>query len=273
MMNDTLRLCIGILGFLFLLNSATAQDRLIKTNSDTIHCQIKEIGDLEIKYSNPQVSETILFGIDKANVSKIILANGSELEFNAAISDPDNYSANNKNVLKVNFLSPLFNSFNMSYERSIKPGQSIEGTLGIIGWGNDVYDANEKGIFMKFGYKFIKSPDYYLRGQRYAHILKGTYIRPELSFSSYSFDSEYYAYTGSNSSYHVERKNNLMFAVLLNFGKQWVIDNGFVIDTFFGVGYGFGNDNDSFGMHKAFMGGVDEFPLALSMGVRVGWCF
>ncbi len=277
-MNYSIRLGLGLLCLFFITATSIAQDKLIKTNNDTISCLIKEIGDLEIKYSNPELSETILFGIDKANVSQIILANGKIMNFSVALKDPENYAANHKNVFKVNFLSPLFNSFNFNYERSIKPGQSIEGTLGIIGWGSDFDDRNEKGVFMKLGYKFIKSPDYYLRGQRYAHILKGAYIRPELAFSSYSYDTDQYytAYSSSsyyNTSYQAERKDNLMFAILLNFGKQWVIDNGFVIDTFLGVGYAFGNDEDSFGMHKAFIGGVDEFPMALTMGVRVGWCF
>jgi hypothetical protein len=249
-----------------------AQDKLIKTSNDTINCVIKEIGDLEIKYANPDISKDILFGIDKANVSKIILANGKEMYFSAALTDPDNYADNHKNAIKINFLSPLFNSFNFNYERSLKPGHSIEGTIGIIGMGNDIYSNNEKGVFMKLGYKFIKSPDYYLRGQRYAHILKGAYIRPEIAFSSYSYDSEQDYYYSSSSS-HSSREDNLMFALLLNFGKQWVIDNGFIIDTFIGVGYAFGDDSESHGMHKAFIGGVDEFPMAFTMGVRVGWCF
>jgi len=261
---------LAAFALIFISTTSKAQDRLIKTNNDTINCVIKEIGDLEIKYSNPEVSESILFGIDKADVVKILLANGKEMAFAKAMFNPDNYADNHKNIVKVNFLSPLFNSLKLSYERSIKPGRSIEATVGIIGVGNDIYDANERGAFVKLGYKFIKSPDYYIRGQRYAHILKGTYIRPELAFSHYSYDHEMdYFYFGKD----MERKTNTMFGILLNFGKQWVIDNGFVIDTFVGVGYGFGDNDTDWGSHKAFLGGVDEFPLAVSGGVRIGWCF
>ncbi|MBK3516658.1 hypothetical protein [Carboxylicivirga marina] len=206
-----------------------SQDKLIKTSNDTINCVIKEIGDLEIKYSNPDVSETILFGIDKSDVAKVILANGKVLTFTKSISNPANYADNHKNIIKVNFLSPLFNSLKMSYERSIRPGRSFETTLGIIGVGNDIYEADEKGAFIKIGLKYIKSPDYYLRGQRYAHILKGTYIRPEIAFSYYSYD---YHVDDMFYSSDKERKTNAMFGILLNFGKQWVIDNGFIVDTF-----------------------------------------
>nr|WP_319399073.1 hypothetical protein [uncultured Carboxylicivirga sp.] len=270
-MKNLLQTVFCLLSALCIITSIKAQDKLIKVNSDTINCVIKEIGDLEIKYTNPAVSETILFGVDKEDVSKIILANGNVLEFSPTLYDPQKYITNHKNAIKVNFLSPLFNSFNIGYERSIKPGRSIEATLGLIGVGNDIYATDEKGMFLKLGCKFIKSPDYYIRGQRYAHILKGAYIRPELAFSYYHYDFEMWDWYSDYET--VERETNVMFAVLLNFGKQWVIDNGFIVDTFVGIGYGFGKDDDQYGMHKAFIGGIDEFPLALSMGVRVGWCF
>ncbi|MBS2100448.1 hypothetical protein [Carboxylicivirga linearis] len=268
-MKTIVKTLLGLLTIFLFVDSAVAQDKLIKNNNDTITCIIKEIGDLEIKYTNPEVSETILFGIDKEDVSKIILANGKEMEFSSVMFDPEKYANNNKNALKVNFLSPLFNSLKLSYERSLQPGRSIEFELGIIGVGNDIYLTDEKGVCLKVGYKLIKSPDYYLRGQRYAHILKGAYIRPELAFSTYSYDYEVWDWDYEGTT----RERNTMFAVLLNFGKQWVIDDGFVVDTFLGVGYGFGDDDESYGMHKAFIGGIDEFPIALTSGVRIGWCF
>jgi len=52
-----------------------------------------------------------------------------------------------------------------------------------------------------------------------------------------------------------------------------VFEGGFVVDMFGGVGYGFGKNDEDFGLHKAFIGGVDEFPLAITMGLRVGWNF
>ncbi len=262
---------------LFVLMSITiaslAQDRIIKTNSDTINCVIKEIGDLEIKYINPDISETIQFGIDKTDVLKIILANGKQLEFQKTMYNPDNYADNHKNILKTAFLAPLFNHVNIMYERSLRPGRSIEMTLGINGVGNDIYEADEEGVYFKLGYKFIKSPDYYIRGQRYAHILKGAYIRPEIAVSYYKYDGDEYYYLGSYTDSYRTRETNMMVGILLNFGKQWVIDNSFVIDWFVGVGYGFGDNKQDYGMHKAFAGGVDDFPIAVSSGIRVGWCF
>lgn len=269
-MTTTLKHSLCFLILMSITVSSLAQDRIIKINSDTINCVIREIGDLEIKYTNPDISETIQFGIDKTDVSKIILANGKELEFQKAIYNPDNYADNHKNILKTAFLAPLFNHANIMYELSLRPGRSIEMTLGINGVGNDIYKADEEGVYFKLGYKFIKSPDYYLRGQRYAHLLKGAYVRPEIALSYYSYNHETEYLFGSNTS---TRETNLMFGIMLNFGKQWVIDNSFVIDWFIGVGYGFGDNSRNYGQHKAFIGGVDDFPIAVSSGLRVGWCF
>ncbi|WP_430935122.1 hypothetical protein [Saccharicrinis sp. 156] len=256
---------------LIALSKLCAQDILIKTNNDTINCVIKEIGDEEIKYLTPEISETILFGINKDKVNKVIFANGKELEFSEFLYDPSNYITDQKNNIKLNFLSPLFNSVNICYEKSIKPGRSFETTLGVIGAGWDLGNNNESGAFIKMGYKFIKSPDYYIRGQKFAHILKGSYIRPEIAFSYYEYSAyKNYSFIGEDERY---TDTNVMFAVLLNVGKQWIFENGFLMDWFVGVGYGFGQDDKDFGLHKAFIGGVEEFPLAISMGLRVGWNF
>ncbi len=252
------------------LSAVHAQDIIVKTNNDSIQCIVKEIGDDEVKYINPALSETVLFGIDKNEVKLVRLANGNILEFSHSLYGESNYVSDKKHNLKVNFLSPLFNSTNICYERSIKPGHSFETTIGLIGVGWDAGDNNDEGVFVKMGYKFIKSPDYYIKGQRFAHILKGAYFRPELAISYYSYDNyDYFMWIGEEST----RETNLMAAVLLNLGKQWVMENGFVIDWFGGVGYGFGKNDKDHGLHKAFIGGVDEFPLVLTMGLRVGWNF
>lgn len=262
-------LLLGVAAF----TPVKAQDLLIKNNSDTIRCLIKEIADEEIKYISSDVSETVVFGINKDRVTKIVFANGKELEFSEYMFDPENYVSDKKNNIKINFLSPLFNSTNITYERSIAPGKSFETTLGIIGVGWDIGNNEEKGVFVKAGYKFIKSPDYYIKGQRFAHILKGAYIRPEIALSHYSYSRYYYNYYDDTYNEGIRSDTNTMFAILLNIGKQWVFEGGFVVDMFGGVGYGFGKNDEDFGLHKAFIGGVDEFPLAVTMGLRVGWNF
>ena len=254
------------------IDSAQAQDLIIKTNKDTISCIIKEVGDDEIKFLRPSINETVLFGINKDKVKKVVFNNGNEITFSKYLFDPENYEADKKRNIKVNFLSPLFNSFNICYEKSIKPERSFETTLGIIGAGWDIGEYNEAGAFIKAGYKFIKSPNFHIRGQRYAHILKGGYLKPEIAISYYKYDNYfYYSWIGLEDEWQEE--TNLMFAVLLNIGKQWIFENGLLFDWFIGVGYGFGDDNEGHGTHKAFVGGTSDTPLAATMGIRIGWNF
>ncbi|MEI6678243.1 MAG: hypothetical protein WCL21_06530 [Mariniphaga sp.] len=253
---------------------AIAQDRIIKTTKDTINCKIKEIGDDEIKYTQNEYKGDVIFGIDKNKVSRIIFSDGKELTFKDSMYDPAKYDKQLKNALKVGFLSPLFGATSFTFEHSIKPGSSIEATLGIIGLGTNFTGNSPGGVYLKFGYKFIKSPDFYLKGMQYSHILKGAYIRPEVSFSTYSAKSDLmYDYAGNLISGGNKTDTNTMFAIMLNFGKQWVFQDRFLIDWFTGVGYGFGTANIDNPFHYAFLGGSSGSAFAITSGLRIGILF
>jgi hypothetical protein len=251
-----------------------AQDRIIKTTKDTIKCQVKEIGDDEVKYTQKDFRGDLIFGIDKNKVSRIIFSDGKELKLMDSMYDPEQYKGQHKNALKIGFLSPLFGATSLSFEQSLQPGNSWEATLGIIGLGTDCNDNSPRGAYLKFGYKFIKSPDFYLKGMQYSHILKGSYIRPEVSFASYNVKpSLIYDYVGGpilGSTGTTE--TNTMFAIMLNFGKQVVLQNRFLIDWFVGVGYGFGQSHDD-SFHYAFLGGSSGSPFAMTSGLRIGVLF
>lgn len=252
---------------------AQAQDQIHKKNDEVISCKVKEIGLDEIKYSLPEFDPDVFFSIDKDVVKKVVFANGKEMDIKTEITNPENYVNNHKNAVKVDFMSPLTGNTTFYYERSLKPGRSIEAGLGIIGLGINVGDRNAAGFFTKIGYKFIKSPDFYLRGMKYAHILKGAYFKPELLIGYYAYDQDvyydsyYYSYPSS------ERTNVAMAALFLNFGKQWVVDNSFLVDFFFGVGYGFDSGDYDEGYHFGYVGGAEEFPIAAEAGLKIGWLF
>ena len=270
-MRKILLLVLFISGLYF---NGYTQDLIIKTTKDTIVCQIKEIGDDEIKYTQQGFRGDIIFGIDKNKVSKIVFSDKKVLSFQNSMEDPFHYGSQHKHALKVGFLSPLMGATSFSFEHSLKPGSSIEGTLGIIGLGTDITGTNPSGIYMKLGYKFIKSPDFYLKGMQYAHLLKGSYIRPEISFSAYKSesDSKYdnYGILVPNSR---TVGNTTMFAVMINLGKQWVFQDRFLFDWFVGFGYGFGNSHNDDIFHFAFEGGSSGSSFAATSGFRIGFLF
>lgn len=262
---------LTILIFAFLSVSAFAQDKIIKKSGAVIDCKVTEIATDEVKYyyiDNPK----LVFGIDKVLVEKVEFSTGEVIVMEGnSFKNAEYYIDQNKHALKINFLSPFTGSTELVYEQSIKPGRSWETALGIIGLGFDPQENNPRGIFGKFAYKFIKEPDFYMQRMHYAHILKGGYVAPELALRYMSFDSDEDMYSG-NTYTGTTRKDNFAFAVMLKLGKQWIIDDAFLVDIFGGVGYGFGGD-DYETLNYGFIVGDEEVPIAFTGGIRIGWVF
>lgn len=261
--------------FLFLLSTLIfAQgkygDRLVQRNGKVIVCQVREIGDDEIKYVMEGYRDDLVFGIDKNKVTTIIFADGRQIELSDSMYGAENYAGQNKNALKFYFFSPLFGASTFGYERSLSPGRSIELALGIIGLGTENTTFKESdGFHFNIGYKFIKDPDFYVKGMRYAHILKGSYFKPELAFSSYNYIDKGFLYYNEQTAL---KGDVLMGAFILNVGKQWVYSDRFLIDWFVGAGYGFG-DNSGNTYHYGFSGGNKDFPMVFKGGFKVGLLF
>ena len=218
--------------------SMYGQDIIYKKNKDIVNCKIIEIGLVEVKYLMPEKYKDVVMVVAKDDVLKIKYQNGEEQVFLNEMYDKNSYADNRLNAIKIHPFSPLYTSLALSYERSVKAGQSYEGTLGFIGLGLNMLNVDPLGVYAKFGYKFIKNPDFYLRGMRYAHLLKGTYFKPEVALSMYSYNKMQFDYTSSASKV---RQAAISSAILLNFGKQWVFDNRFAVD--FSVGFGYGLTN------------------------------
>ncbi len=265
----------NLVTFLLLLLSVNAisQDKLIKKNSEIINCKVTEIAADEVKYyysDNPK----LIFGIDKALVEKIEFSTGETIEIESNTYRNAEYYANQKkHALKINFLSPLFGTTELIYEQNIKPGKSWETALGIVGLGNDIQDINPRGVYGKFAYKFMRNPDFYMNRMHYSHILKGAYFAPEIAVRYMSFDRYYYYYYDSYDSHSGERKKLFTLAIMLKLGKQWIFDDAFLLDIYAGVGYGFEDNDDYNGFPYGFIVAPEEFPIAFTSGIRVGWVF
>jgi len=257
---------------LFFTITIFAQDKVIKKNGDVINCKVTEIASDEVKYfysDNPK----LIFGIDKAKLEKIEFGTGEIITIKGdTFKDDEYYVGQSKNNIKIAFLSPLFGSTELSYERSIKPGRSWEMALGIIGLGFDTYDMNATGVYTKFAYKMIRKPDYYSHRMHYSHILKGAYIAPELALRYLSYETESYDY---NTGDYIgkETVNQTGIALMLKVGKQWVIEDGFIIDFYVGAGYGIGGDDQQEPLPYGFIAGTSDLPLAFTSGLRIGWAF
>lgn len=265
---------LTFLAFILLSGSSVlAQDIIMKKDNELIKCKIREIGLDEVKYNLPEYSTDVLFTIDKDRITKVIFENGKEMEFQVEMTNPANYEDNRKNIFKIDFLSPLTGNTTFAYERSLRPGRSVEATLGIIGLGLNNNDRNAGGLFTKFGYKLIKNPDFYLRGMRYAHLLKGSYVKPEIAIGFFNHDTWMWRDYGNNYSSEKSRVSVFSGTVQMVLGKQWVMDNAFAIDLFAGIGYGFSTSEDFTPYHYGYSVMDENFPIAFSAGFKIGYLF
>lgn len=253
-------------------------DQLVLIKGETIVCEVREIGDDEIKYVLEGYREDLQFGIDKNKVARIIFGDGREMELSNSMFGKENYDDQRKNAFKFHFFSPLTGATAISYERSIKPGSSFELGLGIIGLGANEMSLDESedasGAYFKLGYKFIKSPDFYLKGMKYAHLLKGAYFKPEIALSAYSY-IPFYDRFWDNPEWDTshDKEQVLMSAFILNVGKQWIFSDRFLVDWHIGAGYGFGSNDSNTARHYGFLGADGSSPLVLNSGFKLGLLF
>ena len=167
-----------------------------------------------------------------------------------------------KKAIKIELFSPLTGNTTLGYETYLKNFTSLEFKFGIIGAGvQSNVSPKEKGFFISGGPKFKLKPDYAVDGMYSTHLLRGGYIRPELTFGTFKESRE--GFWGS--------KDQATFVTLtINYGKQYIIGDSFSLDWYFGLGYGYANDEDVAYFYRNVIG-THEFPIALNAGFTIGF--
>ena len=163
------------------------------------------------------------------------------------------------NSIKLTFLSWISGSTKLSYERAFPSvHQSSELCASLISAGRDKYQNHPMGFTVRYGHKFF-TPDADDRS------LMGFYLRPELIYSHYYYDSKI-----SNS-----RTLANMGALLGTVGYQYVYRR-FLADFWVGGGYAIGTPAET-NYHHGFelwhWFGKEYKHLAMSFSIRLGLCF
>lgn len=177
-----------------------------------------------------------------------------------------NFEDQKKKAIKMEFFSPLTGNTTLGYESYIRDWLSWEAKVGIIGIGTDVNDSNPAGVFFKGGPKFKLNPDFVTSDLRGAHLLSGKYIRPEIAFAQYSESTERY----DGNSFSSERKNFTSIAILITYGRQYVLADLMTLDYHIGLGYGY-TSSDEGRYNYGFSTTDPSIPLALSAGFTIGF--
>ena len=204
---------------------------------------------------------------------------------NVVVKNADSLKARttHKNtVISFGFLSPLNHHISFGYDQLIHGDKVLSTQLGIIGIGINQqqynYSYNPVGAFIEAGLKFYTHPDYYYDGMHRFNTMQGFYIKPQLVVSVFSQQYNYYSGTYPTGTYTNSTGTATAYAAILNFGKQWVIDN-FAIDLYIGVGYygtaisgaPSGTLNEYVDNAYSFTGlGESGTPLAFTAGINLG---
>lgn len=234
---------------LLITSSLKAQDKIYRKNGQVLKVKVIEIGVQEIKYKLYGDTDSPVYVLEKDRIKKIEYENGTTEKITVNLKDPEQYADQLSKAIKIDFLGPLLGYTQITYEKSTGVGKGYELTLGIIGAGkNQVIDyynyqfynarKNQFGISVAGGYKFSKLPDFLFGRTRFTHLMQGAYARPVAYIGNYSENRV--AYKGNNQ-YVLERQNIMFGALQLELGKQWVFGDKFLVDVYWGLGYGFDN--------------------------------
>lgn len=247
--------------------SAQAQDKIYRKNGKTLEARVLEVGTDDIRYKLFGQDDSPVYVLERDRVSKIVYANGRTEKFDQQLSltDPERYAGQATRAIKFDFIGPLIGYTQIGYEKSTGPGRGYEVTFAIIGAGKnqrvDFYDGNnfrldkrnQFGFGASFGYKFSKLPTFlFSRNTRFTHLMQGSYLKPIFYLGNYSENRVAYK---ANQQYTVERRNITFGALQAELGKQWVFGEKILLDTYFGLGYGFDNkkqDSYSYNDGSAF---------------------
>lgn len=265
-----------------------SQDKIYKLKGIVINAKVIEIGTDEIKYKLFENPDGPVYVVDKSTLNRIEFANGKVEKYTSSFKDPQNYDGQLTKAIKFNFLSPLLGYAQFSFEKSVSPLKSYELGLGIIGAGKNYqidnyyvngqyqpYKRNAFGVFVDAGYKFNKLPNFFSKGTRMTHVMQGTYIKPTATLGFYKDNALSYK-TGNPV---IINRHNIFGAIILNFGRQWVFGEKFLVDLYYGVGYAFDNtknDNsnnyysDNLYNHFVIQKAGSGANLGFSGGVKIG---
>lgn len=234
-------ICLSFLGF-------TQSDTLF-TRTQKIICKLVEINENEFKYRSANNPEGPVYFLNRATVLKYTLSNGiSERVVKDELSLENEHAEilDNREVIKVHPFAFAFNHVSLSYEKVLKVGTNLDVEIGYINSSINSNPLNtvfgnpfHTGVYIKPGLKFFLGQDYSVKGLRYAHPLKGRYIRLDFaaSFINYQDINRIY-YTPTQGVVSVTSNlNALAYGGFVNFGRQYILGNVLTLDYYIGFGF------------------------------------
>lgn len=260
-MKQLLTLCLLML---FSSGLFAQTDTIYTKAKKKIPCKIIEIGEEEIRYKTIDNLDGPAYVINASNVLKYRLSTGTEATIRPderLLENQHQEIMNNRSVIKVHPFSFVNNQISLAYEQVIKMGTSLDVELGYINNGispstagyqftsPDGKPADKTGFYIKPGVKFLVGQDYSLKGMKYAHPLKGRFIRLDAVFSYLNYNevanntnmsqqgpfwpSQTYTITYNSQ---INDVNVFSYGLMINYGRQFLLGNIITLEYYVGVG-------------------------------------
>jgi hypothetical protein len=238
---------------LFALKGIAQHDTLVTKNNERIPCKILEIGEDEIKYKKASNPEGPTYAQHKNKLREMIFANGTREVITQDEMAVDNKSTpellNETRSFKIEPFSPFMNHLCLGYEQMLKMGTNGEVKMGYIydGLNTNYRPGNSYGGmtrtygvggYLKGGVKFLLGQDFVMRGLRYAHPLKGRYVRFDVDFVSIhrSGVTRYVYNYGAGSQMISTNMTSTSGGVFISYGRQFVLGEILTLDYYIGIG-------------------------------------
>jgi len=219
-----------------------------------------EINESEIKYKWAGNIDGPIYFIDKASVIKYALSNGFVARLvpdELSIENEHKEILGNRQVIKISPFSAAFSHISVAYESVIKVGMNLDIEGGYInseinsdasnmfrtGLNNSTHNS---GVFIKPGIKFFLGEDFSIKGLKYAHPLKGRYVKLDLAISYINFqDLSMVYYSQNNYPYNgvqtvrtvYSNLNTVAYGGFVNYGRQFILGNILTLDYYAGIGF------------------------------------
>ena len=268
--------------FVFAGLEAFAQDMIIFKDKTVEEVTIVEVTPDYVKYREYGAPiNSVTFSIEKDYLSKLIFESGRVIDMSISMMNDERvYAGQRERTIKLDVSGISSNYTFISYEQAVDPSTSWEAGMIFIGAGfenqNVVSDPERAmGLGLNMGYKFKRSPNFYMERMRYGHILRGAYVKPNLWLNVFNYDRVDYDHPPDpvTFQYPTTRQSATAGTLMIDFGNQLVFSDQFLIDYAAGVGYGFTtkyvNWNPS---NYGFLGGAGSgTPYTFSFTLKVGY--
>ena len=257
---------IILIASFFIIETCFAQDLIYKKDNTILKVTIVNIESETISFKEYNTNNGTVKTISKSELIKIQTASGKEILYEQGSS----FLFDKKRAFKIDMFSWTSTKLTFSFEKSLKPGRSREYQIGLIGIGNKLVNVElVGGLFFRYGIKFIRSPEKYKKEGSTPHLLKGSYLRPEITLGGFTERTKVYDPFAYWYDPYVYKERSIVYAAaILNVGKQWVIADDYLIDYFFGMGLGYAS-NKAENVYSM----VGPNPLFFQMGLKIGMMY